>query len=101
MAVEVYFREQIGNILNATAQAGGGTANLVVNEMARLGGGGLAALELADHLRIYRQGYGDALKAVAAALGIADRLQLNTAETGEPLFINVQANVASRAWQEA
>lgn len=86
MAVEVYFREQIANILSAINMASGSTANLVGAEMGDYmvrsapvsyvvqGGGCLIGEngmdELADHLRLYRQGYRDAIMAVAAAFGM-------------------------------
>lgn len=82
MAVEVYFREQIANILNAVNMASGGTANLVGAEMIRCSPVRYVVQEdgslnnqddmedLADHLRLYRQGYRDAIVAVAAAFGM-------------------------------
>ena len=72
MAVDVYFKEDIAQILAAVDQAGGGTAALVNEEIERAAQNGhaLETAELADHLRIYRQGYRDALNAVATAFGI-------------------------------
>ena len=72
MPVDVYFKEDIAQILGAVDQAGGGTAALVNDEISKAArnGDALETEELADHLRIYRQGYRDALNAVATAFGI-------------------------------
>ena len=72
MPIDVYFKEDIAQILGAVDQAGGGTAALVNGEIERAvrEGHALETAELADHLRIYRQGYRDALHAVATAFGI-------------------------------
>jgi hypothetical protein len=61
MALDVYFKESIACILAATDAASSSAATLVAtcNEPATV-----------ERVRIYRQGYRDALGAVATALGI-------------------------------
>lgn len=72
MSLDVYLQEDVARALVALGMAGGGTAALVGEELER------AAREdrppdnevLADHLRVYRQGYNDALAALGAAFGV-------------------------------
>lgn len=77
MALDVYFREDVAQILSAVNLASGGTATLVNEEVAKAmrAGWQLGAEELVDHLRIYRRGYRDAIEAVAVAFGIASKDQ--------------------------
>ncbi len=72
MAVDVYFREDIAQVLSAVDLASGGTAALVNEELekATCNGQQPDGAALADHLRIYRQGYKAALAAVATAFGV-------------------------------
>ncbi len=72
MPLDVYFRENIANVLRSVNMAGGGTAAIVNQEIekAMRKEGQIDAADLAEHLGIYRQGYRDALGAVAAAFGI-------------------------------
>jgi hypothetical protein len=72
MALDVYFREDIANILRSVNMAGSGRASIVNREIAKAAGkdGQLDAADLADRLDIYEQGYLDALGAIAAAFGI-------------------------------
>ena len=86
MPVDVYFKQDIAQILSAVDQAGGGTAALVNQEIERAtqNGHALETEELADHLRIYRQCYRDALNAVATAFGIGTRLTIREAKRVEP-----------------
>lgn len=66
MALDVYFREDLANVIRSVDMGGGGTTALV-HEMAQRGAGND---ELIEALRIYRRGYKDALAAVAQAFGI-------------------------------
>lgn len=72
MALDVYFREDIANILRSVNLAGGSTAAIVRQEIekAMCQGPPIGTANLADHLDTYQQGYRDALGAVAAAFGI-------------------------------
>ena len=72
MALDIYFRENIARVLESVDVASGGTVALINEEMEKAARKKrqLDNEELADHLRIYRQGYKDALAAVAVAFGI-------------------------------
>lgn len=75
MALDVYFREDVAQVLDAVDMASGGTVALVNEEVTKAmrAGRQLDNEELSDHLRIYRQGFRDALAAVAVAFGILPR----------------------------
>ena len=77
MALDIYFQENIARILHSVNEAGGGITALISEEVER---DDLATEELADHIRIYRQGYKDALAAVAVAFGISPCQQLTSGE---------------------
>ena len=62
MALDVYIRDDIVNVLSAVHVANVGVVALIVNDR-RLDA------ELAERVRVYRQGYEDALLAVAVAFG--------------------------------
>ena len=87
MALDVYFREDIANILRSVNMAGGGTAAIVHQEIEKAMRQGLPieTADLADHLDIYQQGYRDALGAVAAAFGVLPNL------TPEVIFSDFQS----------
>ena len=69
MALDIYFQENIARVLVALNTASGSTAALVCERMA-LESPDRQLTDLADHVRIYRQGYRDALGAVGMAFGI-------------------------------
>jgi len=89
MALDVYFREDIARVLGAIDIASGGTAALVSGELvlSQRGKGTVRETheadeeQVAEHLQIYRQGYQDALRAVAVALGVPtqDSVQVENA----------------------
>ena len=72
MALDVYFKDDIANVLRSVNMAGGGTAAIVYQEIekAMRQRQPVETADLADHLDVYQQGYRDALGAVAAAFGI-------------------------------
>lgn len=75
MALDIYFRENIARVLAALNAASGSTAALIHEQIASTRPAEntdrqLANKDLADHVRIYRQGYRDALAAVATAFGV-------------------------------
>ena len=75
MALDIYFRENIARVLAALNAASGSTAALIHEQIAPTLPAEnperqLANQDLADHVRIYRQGYRDALAAVATAFGV-------------------------------
>ena len=69
MALDIYFTENIARVLVALNTASGSTAALMCERMA-LESPDQQLTDLADHVRIYRQGYRDALAAVGMAFGI-------------------------------
>ena len=82
MAIQTVFREDIGRQLTSIHLAAGGAVALVSSEIekaARLNRP-ISEADLAEHLRIYRQGYTDALAAVAAAFGLLDNYTLESGE---------------------
>ena len=86
MALDVYFREDLANVLSAVDMGGGGTVAFIHEEIqkAQRAGRQFSDEELIDHLRIYRQGYKDALAAIAAAFGIApETYALNAGRDGQ------------------
>lgn len=72
MSLDVYFREDIANILRSVNMAGGSTAGIVHREIEKAlrHGRPIETADLADYLELYQQGYRDALYAVAAAFGV-------------------------------
>jgi hypothetical protein len=72
MALDVYFREDIANILRSADIAGASTAGIVHREIEKAlrRGQPIETADLADSLELYQQGYRDALGAMAAAFGI-------------------------------
>ena len=105
MALDVYFREDIARILGAIDVASGGTAALVSGELVLSQRREAAVREahevggeqVADHLQIYRQGYQDALQAVALALGVATQAGVQV-EDAVPLPRSPSLRVP--AWRE-
>ena len=71
MALDVYFREDIANTIHSVNQAGGNTAALVhrIIEERERSGAQTDMREVQVKLRLYEEGYRDALGAVAVAFG--------------------------------
>lgn len=61
------FVGDIAQVLHSVNEAGGGATALIIEAAER---DDLGVRELAEHLRLYRRGYKDALAAVALAFGI-------------------------------
>ena len=81
MSLDVWFRDDIKNTLVALNQANGmGTARMALQ------------IEEPREIQIYREGYRDALRAVAIAFGIATAVTLP-----EPLTENLRL---TRTWKE-
>lgn len=72
MSIDVYFREDVAKVLDAVDFASGGLAALMNEEIEKAGREDRLFDDeaLADHLRIYRRGYKNALVAVALAFGV-------------------------------
>jgi hypothetical protein len=103
VGLDVYFRQDVANILRATACASEGAAGLAVelasdSELrAKLEEAGISAEQLSSELllNVYRQGVRNALIAVGLAFGlepVGPGVQVRTKE-GEPL--------AGLLWAEA
>ena len=72
MALDVYFRDDIANIIRSVNQSGGNTAAIVHYFIAECERNGVHPdmHELEKKLNIYQRGFCDALGAVAVAFGI-------------------------------
>ena len=84
MALDIYFRENIARVLAAIDTASGRTAAMIYEPITSIRhregtaedrthppkARRFSSDDLADHVRVYRQGYRDALSAVALAFGI-------------------------------
>lgn len=72
MALDVYFRSDIANIIRSANQSGGNAAATIRQIVADMSARGMQidTSELSDRLDLYQQGYSDALGAVAVAFGI-------------------------------
>ena len=75
--VEIFAKGDIRNTLQSLSLAGGSATALIIEEAEK---DDLSVGKLAEHLRLYRRGYKDALAAVAEAFGIVPRRALNDSE---------------------
>lgn len=101
MALDVYFREDLANVLHAVDMGGGGMTALVHEEIQRALRNGLQISneELIDHMRIYRQGYKDALAAIAAAFGIFPETYALNSGQDESYMAEIESFCVP-AWEE-
>lgn len=75
------FVGDIAQVLHSLNMAGGGVTAIIIEAAER---DDLSVRDLADRLRLYRQGYKDALAAVALAFGIEIGLGTSTAYASDP-----------------
>jgi hypothetical protein len=97
MALDVYFRRDIANILRATACASEGAAGLALELLgdAELGDAGISQERL---LQVYRQGVRHALVSVGLAFGLEP---VGLAGIGTPPRPGVSPPLAGLLWAEA
>lgn len=72
MSLDVYFRKDIANALEGIYIAGEGQNTLLFAQVDKIVTDPVQRQELAGQMETYRQGYQDALLAVALAFGIVE-----------------------------
>ncbi len=72
MSLDVYFRKDIANALEALYVAGEGETSLLFEQMNKVLKDGQQRQELAEQMQTYQRGYQDALLAVAMAFGVIE-----------------------------
>lgn len=71
MSIDVFFKADIANALRSANHGSGNTALVIQDAIKQAERDALAVpTVIADNLRIYRQGYKDALDTIALAFGI-------------------------------
>ena len=91
MSLDVYFRKDIANALEALYVAGEGETSLLFEQMNKVLKDGQQRQELAEQMQTYQRGYQDALLAVAMAFGVIEKpkIQLERGrQTNNPLLVD-------------
>ena len=73
MSLDVYFRKDIANALEALYVAGEGETSLLFEQMNKVLKNKQQRQELAEQMQTYQRGYQDALLAVALAFGVIEK----------------------------